>query len=386
MLMRFRRITAVVVAIIAFTVSAHASDSAKKNDNPIKIGVYLPLTGPYAFGGELELSGVRLAHKKIPEILNRKVELIVADTKSDKVEAANVVMRLASSDKVSAIIGTYGSSLAMAGSEVAEKAKVPTITASATSPLITQGKKYYFRASFVDPYQAESGALYAAKILRAKKVAILKDVSSDYGVGLANYFAKAFKKLGGEVVLNLSYNSGDQDFSAALIQIMAQKPDLLYITSYFAEGAIILKQARELGIKFRIMGGDAMDNPETVAIAGKDAEGFMHTTLAFDEDNPNMPEATRQFVEEWRKTYPDKRTNVNAVLAYIAYLIVMKSIENAGTDDREAITREMTRLKDFETPFGVVSMDENHNPHMPVGVIEIKNGKRVLLEVIAPDF
>ena len=112
---------------------------------PIKIGVFLPLTGQNAFGGQLELDGVRLAHQEMPKVLDREVELVVVDNKSDKVESGNAVKRLIERDHVSAIIGSYGSSLAMAGGEVAEKGKTPVVGTSCTNPLVTMGKKYYFR-------------------------------------------------------------------------------------------------------------------------------------------------------------------------------------------------------------------------------------------------
>ena len=140
--------------------------------DPIKIGVYLPLTGQNAFGGQLELEGVQLAHKLTPTVLDRPVELVIVDNKSDKVEAANAVKRLTERDKVLAIIGTYGSSLAMAGGEVAERAKVPVIGTSCTNPLVTQGKKYYFRACFIDPYQGAAAATYAFKNLGFRKGAV----------------------------------------------------------------------------------------------------------------------------------------------------------------------------------------------------------------------
>ena len=106
----------------------------------VKIGVYLPVTGGNAIGGQLELDGVRLAHKEAPTVLGKKVEIIFVDNKSDKVEAANAVKRLVEKEKVNAIIGTYGSSLAMAGGEVAEKARIPMVGTSCTNPLVTQGK------------------------------------------------------------------------------------------------------------------------------------------------------------------------------------------------------------------------------------------------------
>ncbi|WP_336294671.1 ABC transporter substrate-binding protein [Bartonella sp. CB169] len=373
--MQLKKILTIVMVVMALVTNVYASE-------PIKIGVYLPLSGQNAFGGQLEIKGVELAHKKIPEILGRKVELVIIDNKSDKVEAANAVMRLIASEKVNGIIGSYGSSLSLAGGEISEKGKTPTIATSSTNPLVTQGRKYYFRACFTDFNQGIGIATYVSETLHAKKAVILKDISSDYAIGLANYFTRAFKKLGGEIISNLNYNSGDQDFSAVLTQIVAQKPDILFIPSYFSEGAIIMKQARELGAKFQIMGGDAMDNPETLTIAGKAAEGFLHTTLPYSEDMPNMSVSAQEFTNEWRAAYPDKEPNINSVLGYTSYMMFMKAIENAGSSDREKITLALSKLKDFQTPFGNISMDENHNPQISIGIIEIKGGKRVYLDEV----
>ncbi|WP_455482547.1 ABC transporter substrate-binding protein [Bartonella sp. B35(2025)] len=375
--MQLKKILTAISAIIAFVTNVFASE-------PIKIGVYLPLSGQNAFGGQLEIRGIQLAHKKIPEVLGRKIDIVIIDNKSDKVEAANAVVRLTASEKVSGIIGSYGSSLSLAGGEISEKAKTPTIATSSTNPLVTQGKKYYFRACYIDPYQSIGIATYAVQTLHAKRAAILKDISSDYAIGLSSYFTRSFKKLGGEIISNLNYNSGDQDFSALLTQIIAQKPDILFIPSYFSEGAIILKQARELGAKFKIIGGDAMDNPEIITIAGKASEGFLHTTLPYSVDMPNMSVTAKEFTNEWRATYPDKEPNINSVLGYTSYMMFIKAIENSGSADREKITIELSKLKDFETPFGSMSMDENHNPQMPIGIIEIKGGKRVYLDEIKP--
>ena len=352
---------------------------------PIKIGVYLPLTGQNAFGGQLELEGVQLAHKEQPTVLGRPVELVIVDNKSDKVEAANAVKRLTAKEKVAGIIGTYGSSLAMAGGEVAESAKTPVIGTSCTNPLVTQGKKYYFRACFIDPYQGAGAATYAIKNLKATKAAILKDVSNDYAVGLANFFNKSFVKQGGKVTANLNYNSGDQDFTAQLTEIIKDQPDVLFIPAYFAEGAIIMKQARELGASFRIMGGDAMDNPETVKIGGAAVEGFLHTTFPYDMTMPSMNPTAKKFTDNWKAAYPAKDPNVNAALGYTCYMMFMKAIETAGTDDREAVTKALAEMKDFPAVTGMLTINATHDAEMPIGVIEIKDGKRVYLGEVQPE-
>ncbi len=351
----------------------------------VKIGVYLPLTGQNAFGGQLELDGIKLANQEIPEVLGQKVELAVMDNKSDKVESANAVKRLIDRDKVVAIIGTYGSSLAMAGGEVAEAAKVPVVGTSCTNPLVTLGKNYYFRACFIDPYQGAGAATYAVKNLKAKKAALLIDVSNDYAVGLGSFFERSFEKLNGEIVAKLKYNSGDQDFTAQLTEIISKQPDVLFIPAYFAEGGIIMKQARELGAKFRIMGGDAMDNPETVSIAGAASEGFVHTTFPYDPDMPNMNAQAKAFTAAWKKANPDKGPNVNAALGYAAYVMIIDAIKRGGAATPEAITKALAETKDLDTPLGRLTLDQDHNPAMPVGIIEIKGGKRVYVGEIQPE-
>ncbi len=361
-----------------------AGQAVAAEDGPVKIGVYLPLTGQNAFGGQLELEGVRLAHKEMPSVLSRPVELVVVDNKSDKVEAANAVKRLVERDKVVALIGTYGSSLAMAGAEVAEKAAVPGVGTSCTNPLVTQGKKYYFRACFIDPYQGAAAATYAFENLGLKKAAVLMDMTNDYAVGLSSFFSRSFKKLGGEVTSTLKYSSGDQDFTAQLTELISQKPDIVFMPAYFAEGAIIMKQARELGAKFRLMGADAMDNPDTLKLGGKAAEGFLHTTFPYDPAMPNMSPAAKRFTEAWKAAYPDKETNVNGALGYNTYFLIIDAIKRAGTAEPKAIAAALAETKDLPTALGMLTINESHDAEMPVGIIEYKGGKRVYVGEVTP--
>lgn len=373
-----------LLMLVLTALALGAAATAFAAGDPIKIGVYLPLTGQNAFGGQLELEGVKLAHKEMPTVLGRPVELVVVDNKSDKVEAANAVKRLTERDKVVAMIGTYGSSLAMAGGEVAEKAKVPAVGTSCTNPLVTQGKKYYFRACFIDPYQGAAAATYAYENLGLKKAGVLMDVSNDYAVGLSAFFERYYKKLGGTVVAKLKYSSGDQDFTAQLTELISKKPDIVFMPAYFAEGAIIMKQARELGATFRLIGADAMDNPDTIKIGGKAVNGFMHTTFPYDIGMANMSAEAKKFTEAWKKTYPDKDPNVNAALGYNCYFLIMDAITRAGKADPESITKTLAETKDLATPLGSITINASHDAEMPVGIIEYKDGKRVYVGEVTP--
>jgi len=366
-----------LVLMLALAGTAAAADT-------IRVGVYLPLTGQMAFGGQLELEGVQMAAKEMPEVMGKKVELFVVDNKSDKVESANAVKRLIEKEKVVAIIGTYGSSLAMAGGEVAEKAGVPMVGTSCTNPLVTQGKKYIFRVCFIDPFQGAGAATYAFKELGLKKAALLVDVANDYSVGLATFFQRSFAKQGGEVVANLKYQSGDQDFTAQLTEIISKKPDVLFIPSYFAEGAIIMKQAQELGAQFRIMGGDAMDNPEIVKIGGAAVENFLHTTFPYDPSMKDMSPIAKKFTENWIKAYPNKDPNVNAALGYDTYMLVLDAIKRAGKADPAAITKALAETKGFEGVTGATTINETHDAEKPVGLVLIKDGKKTYVGSITP--
>ncbi|MDR1650298.1 MAG: ABC transporter substrate-binding protein [Synergistaceae bacterium] len=362
-----------------------ACGAAFAADDVIRIGFFNSLTGQNAFGGQLELEGVQLAMKEIPEIIGKKVELVIVDNKSDKVESANAVTRLIENDKVSAIIGSYGSSLTMAGSEVAEVGRVPLLTTSSTNPLVTQDKKFTFRACFIDPQQGAGAATYAIRTLGYKKAALLVDVANDYSVGLAAFFRNSFVKLGGEIVSDMRYNSGDQDFTAQLTEIISKEPDVVLLPAYFAEGAIILKQARELGAKFRFMGGDAMDNPEMVTLAGEAIEGFIYTGFAYAPDMPDMNPVAAKFTELWKKEYPGKETNANAALGYDCYMMYVDAITRAGSADPEKIRDALEATKDLPTVTGVTTLDADHNPQKDIGILEIKDGKKTFVGTVVPE-
>ncbi|MDR1377971.1 MAG: ABC transporter substrate-binding protein [Synergistaceae bacterium] len=353
--------------------------------NVIKIGVVATVTGQNAFGGQLELEGMQLANKLYSEAFGKKIELVIVDMKSDKVEAATAASRLIENDKVIALIGPYGSGPAMAAGEVAEVAGIPMMGTATTNPLVTEGKKYVFRACFIDPFQGEAAANYAFKNLSFRKAAVLTDVASDYAVGLASFFKTNFTKLGGEIVSDLKYQSGDTDFTAQLTEIIAKEPEIVFIPAYFAEGAIVLKQASELGSKSRFMGGDAMDNPEIVTLGGEAVEGFLHTTFAYDPSMPEMNTEAQAFTEAWKKEHPDKESNANAAMGYDAYVLLYQGLLKAGKEDPQAIRDALESLTDVPTVTGLTSFSaEKHDPSKDAGVVEIKDGKKSYIYTIKP--
>ena len=355
-------------------------EDAKASD-VIKVGVFLPLTGDNAAGGELELRGIKLANKLHPEVLGKKIELVVADNKSDKAEAASVAARLIEKDKVSVIVGSYGSSLSMAAGNIVKDSKVPAVGTSCTNPQVTANNDYYFRACFIDPFQGTVMANYAFK-QGAKKVAIVQEVSNDYAVGLAKFFKEAFIKLTGDensIVEIANYQTGDKDFSAILTNIKAKNPDAIFAPGNFTESALLVKQARQLGIEAPFMGGDTWETQEFIDVGGKDVEGVALST-AFDREKATTPEA-KKVLDEYVKEYKGEPSALTA-MAYDAYLIAIDGIKRAGSTDTVKIRDAIAATKDLECVTGMTTLDKNGDPIKGAVIKTVKDGKFTFLDFV----
>ena len=383
--MKMKKIlSALLASAVAMSLVAGCGGEKKedaKASDVIKVGVFLPLTGDNAAGGELELRGIKLANKLHPEVLGKKIELVVADNKSDKAEAASVAARLIEKDKVSVIVGSYGSSLSMAAGNIVKDSKVPAVGTSCTNPQVTANNDYYFRACFIDPFQGTVMANYAFK-QGAKKVAIVQEVSNDYAVGLAKFFKEAFIKLTGDessIVEIANYQTGDKDFSAILTNIKAKNPDAIFAPGNFTESALLVKQARQLGIEAPFMGGDTWETQEFIDVGGKDVEGVALST-AFDREKATTPEA-KKFLDEYVKEYKGEPSALTA-MAYDAYLIAIDGIKRAGSTDTVKIRDAIAATKDLECVTGMTTLDKNGDPIKGAVIKTVKDGKFTFLDFV----
>lgn len=370
-----RKVLFLFLSAVLFTIGLSA----------IRIGVFEPLTGAYAAGGQLTVKGIRLANEMFPTVLGQKVDLIILDNKTDKVEAANAVTRLIQVYNVSAIIGSYGSSLAIPGSEVANLMKVPMVGCSPTNPLVTKDKEYVFRVCFIDPFQGTVMAKFAVETLKAKTAFIIQDISSDYSVGLAHYFRNAFIQLTGNnksIVGVASYQGGDQDFTAQLTLAKAKNPDVLFIPAgSYGDAALIMKQAREMGIRAVFLGGDTWEVPEIISVAGSAAEGAYFSTH-FDE-KAMTTEMTKKFVEAYRKKY-NEAPNAFAALGFDAYLVILDAIQRARSTKPEAIKEALKTTKNFQGATGTITFDENGDAIKDAIVKKIEGGTFKFVTVVKP--
>ena len=375
-----------LIGVLAITGCGQETEEPVETDSDvIKIGVYQPLTGDSAAGGQMTVEGIKLANKMYPEVLGKKIELYIEDNKTDKTEAANAVSRLIEKHQVNAIIGSYGSSLAMGGGPVAEEAGIPVMGCSPTNPLVTLDNDFYFRVCFIDPFQGKVVAKYAYEELDAKTAAIIMDVSNDYSTGLSKFFEKAFVEFTGDedsIVAELKYKTGDQDFTGQLTSIKELQPDVIFAPGNYGESAILIKQARELGIESVFMGGDTWEAPEFYEIGEDAVEGAIFSTH-YTEEAP-VTEVSGEFLEAYKEEYSGKEANAFAALGFDAYLVVKDAIERADSADPIAIRDALAETAGFKGATGLITLDVNGDAEKSAVVKKVEDGKFVFLGVVDP--
>ena len=348
----------------------------------VVIGGVAPLTGEAATFGVSTKNGYDLAVAEWNAkggVLGKQVKLVFADDKGDPAEGATVYTKLIEQDKACAIVGTVMSKVSLAGAPICQAAKIPMIATASTNPKVTGVGNFVFRACFIDPFQGTVGAKFAFDDLKAKKAACIFDVGNDYTKGLSEFFKTKFTALGGEVVGFEGHATGTSDFKAQLTKVLAAKPDVLYVSDYYSDVAIIAKQARELGFKGPLVGGDGWDSPKLVEIAGPAIEGCFFTNHYAKEDkSPIVQEFVKKYTDKY-KASPDAL----AALAYDATNIMLDAINRAGSTDGTAIQGALVKT-DLKVVTGQVKFDGERNPVKSAVIIELKGGQQVYKTTVAP--
>jgi branched-chain amino acid transport system substrate-binding protein len=345
------------------------------------------MTGQEATFGDSTDKGIRLAIDELNAkggVKGKRIDLKTYDDQGKPEEAALAATRLITQDKVTVLLGEVASSRSLAMAPIADANRVPHITPSSTNPKVTKDgdktRPFVFRVCFIDPFQGTVMAKFATE-KGVKKVAILRDIGSAYSVGLADYFLTKYKELGGTVVDDQSYKAGDQDFKAQLTAIKPRKPEAIYIPGYYTDVALIARQARELGIKVPLMGGDGWDSAKLFEIGGKAIEGsFFSNHYTPDDPSPRIQEFIKRFKERYGAV-PDTM----AATGYDAAMVAADAISRAKDMTGAAIAEAIAATKDFPGVTGVITLDEDHNAVKPAVVVEVKDGKAVHVATVAPD-
>jgi branched-chain amino acid transport system substrate-binding protein len=362
---------AVIIALIAAIACERrsASGEGETASGDILVGMYGSLTGDGASFGLSSRDGTEMA---VDEINNaggllggRRIRLLIEDDQSKPEDAASAVTKLITQDRVVALLGEVASRRSLAAAPVAQRYQVPMITPASTNERVTQVGDYIFRVCFIDPFQGEVLAKFAFNDLKARKAAILKDIQQDYSVGLTDSVERNFKTLGGETLPVVSYSTGDGDFRAILTQVRGQSPDVVFVTGYYPEAAIIARQARELGMKMPLLGGDGW-----IGDALQNGREALNNSFISDHYSAQNPDPVVQnFVQAYRARF-NKPPDAMAALAYDAVKLLADSITRANSTDGPAL-RGAIATADVPGVTGRLKMNAERNVDKPAVIEEV---------------
>ena len=335
-----------------------------------------------AFFGTTVRRGIELGLEEIHRkgLKGKRLKLFVEDDRGNPEEAQTAVSRLITRDRVLAIIGHPSSSGSLAAAPVCQQYGIPMITPTSTNTKVTQAGNFIFRVCWIDPFQGEIMARFAVEDLKARKMAILFDIGSDYSTGLAEIFTKMAKQLRAEVPAQESFSAGDTNFSAQLTSIIAVQPDVLYLPTYYNETGLIMRQLRALGSKMIVIGSDGWASPELLEIGGDALNGSYYCTHFFPSDPDPV---VQKFVSEFKKRF-HAEPSMGEALGYDAVSLLADAMLRSSFDDKKRIRDAIAATRDFHGVTGVISIDENRNARKPLLIVKIEDRKAQLFRKLSP--
>jgi len=372
-----------VFLVFAAVLAASCGGEKTPAAQGIEIGFFGALTGPQATFALSGKNGARLAVDQMNRaggVLGKKLDLLVEDDHNEPSEAASAVSKLITRDHVVALIGENASSRSLAAAPIAQNYQVPMVSPSSTNVEVTKKGDYIFRVCFIDSYQGKALATFARQNLQAKTAALLVDAKSDYSVGLAEAFRRAFSALKGRIVEELKYAEGDSDFSAQLTVLRSSRPDAIFIPGYYTDAGLIARQARSLGIQAALLGADGWDSPKLAEIGGSAVEGAHFSNhYAVEDPSPSV----QTFVADYRATYGEDPDSI-AALSYDAARLIADAMRRAGSTESKRVRDALAATADFPGVTGKITMDADRNPVKPAVILKIEGGRYRYAATIPP--
>lgn len=365
------------------TASSPAAAAPAGGEVVVKIGHAAPLTGGIAHLGKDNENGARLAVEEVNkaglELGGKKVrlELVGEDDAADPKTGTSVAQKLVD-EKVVAVVGHLNSGVSIPASKIYSDAGIVQISPSSTNPDYTkQGFKTTFRVVATDAQQGPALANYAAKSLNAKSVAIVDDATA-YGKGLADEFEKTAKAAGVNIVAREATNDKATDFKAILTKIKGKKPDVIMYGGMDATGGPFAKQAKELGIPAKIVGGDGVCTDKVAELAGDAVSNIIcsEAGLALSKMEKGA---------EFQKRYQERfnaPVQIYAPFTYDAVMVIVDAMKRAGSTEPAAILAEMPKTN-YQGVIGNIAFDEKGD--MKEGTITLydyKDKKKSVLDVV----
>ena len=355
-----------VVLVLLMTVSLVGCGQS----GTIKIGAIMPITGQVSLYGTQSQKAMQMYVDELNAkggINGQKVTLIVEDDEATPEKSVNAFKKLTAQDKVVAFVGALTSKCSNAITSEAQAKKIVMLSSSSTADEVTDAGDFVFRACYNDSFQGVVVSQFAFETVGAKKAAILFDNANDYSKGLTETFKANFLALGGEIVAEESYNTGDKDFAAQITKIKGTSPDVIFIPDYYSTVSVIAKQVREQGITVPMMGADGWDG--VTAEAGDEViDCYFSNHYAADSDDADV----KRFVAAYKAKY-NEDPNALAALAYDSIVILTDAIAKAGSMDSQKI-RDALAATDKKVVTGQIKFNEKRNPVKSAVMVKIVKG------------
>jgi branched-chain amino acid transport system substrate-binding protein len=372
--MRFLpRALVAVAAALALTACGNAGGGAAPTTGPVYFGVSGPVTGPNAEYGRLWKQGFDLALAKINAaggINGRPVALKWEDSQSDPKQTVPIAQKFVDDSTIIAELGDFSSPASMAASSVYQDAGLVQFGFTNSHPDFTKGGDHLWSPSLTQETLQNANVGFVAQ--SAKKVAVLYQ-QTDWGKSAFDIFAAGAQRHDIQITYSSAFLPDSTDFRPILINARDSKPDAVVHLGYGPDGALIVKQLRDVGFTGQFFGGQ--NTPEFLSLAGPAAEGDI-ITGAFTTDDPR-PEV-QEFVKSFQAAYRETPGDFN-VYAYDALTTVVAAAR-AGGATRDGVQKGLLETKDFPSiQFGTFSFDGQRRPADPkVRELVVSGGKFVL--------
>ena len=378
---RIFRLSLAVMALCALTLVAPVS---AQDAEPIKIGLYAPMTGPIAFLGEGFQYGATLAIEDLGgEIEWHPLELVVVDNKCNPTDAVNAVRQLIEIEQVHVILGGGCSSATVAAQPIIAEGGVPAVSATSTSPSIYEGMGvggniWQFR---VNPDDLIMAYAFAERIAEGTERIALVAENTDFGRGALASYIPLLQEHGVEIVSEDYFDLGTADYRSALTRIRASRPDALLVVMTERDGSTFMRQLREVGIDATIYSRGTLTSPLFLEYTADDptiSEGVLEFSFwAAGLD----PEHDQRFLERFGTPNSPHRGMSYYTTRYVIAEAIRNAILNHGEATPETIRQELKALS-IDTPIGHIEFDD-HNQAYPFGTIQtIEDGQPVFVGTI----
>ncbi|MDM8524926.1 ABC transporter substrate-binding protein [Desulfococcaceae bacterium HSG8] len=337
-------------------------------------------TGKGGKDGSKFLEAVRFPIEEINKqggLLGKHIELIEFDNKSEPLTSKISAVKAVKAG-VSAVIGAVWSSNSLAMAPVLQKAGIPMISPASTNPDVTLVGNYIFRTCFIDPFQGAVMANFAIQDLGAKTAVVLNNANSSYSVGLAKVFTQRFRELGGKIPWEGDYLDEETDFSLLLKKIKTIKPDVGFVPGRSTDSALIISQARKMGLSAIFLGGDSW-NENMYDYAGKG----LHGNYCSDHWHPKIPDKVSQ---DFVKQYKEKYGGVfgRHALCYDTVHILADAIRRANSSEPDHIRDALAETKNFHGVTGKITMNKNGDPVKPAVILKFDKGTVIYVRSVEP--